>query len=180
MENKFVRAESPDDPDRCQAVVANGQCPYKHVPNSLYCPMHGGNRAVQKQEKDNIRNYQIAKYQARLDQFAENPKVKSLREEIALLRMILETTVNKCNDPDDILMFSNKISDLVMKVEKVVTACHRLEQSTGQLLDRSMALNFASQILDIIAKHVQGDVLDQISNEIIRSLADIQTVPKDE
>lgn len=174
-ENKFERIEREDDPDRCQGVGQHGQCPFKRTPPSKFCPRHGGNKAAESAAKEAIRNYQLTKYKARIDQFADNPKVKDLREEIAILRMCLETVVNRCNDANDLMLSSNKISDLVMKIDKIVVSCHKLEASTGQLLDRQAALNFASEIVKIVANHVEdSEIVATISEEILQALGTLQ------
>lgn len=113
--------------------------------------MHGGNRAGVVKKKENIRLYNLAKFQTRVDNFAQNPKVKGLREDIGILRMVLESTLNKCNDEHDLIMFSPKISELVMKIEKVVTSAHRLENNMGELLDKMAALQLGEEIVQLIS-----------------------------
>lgn len=175
MEVKFERTDGPDDPDRCQGIVKSGQCPFKRVPPSKFCRMHGANHGLENAQKEEIRNYQLAKWQAKMIDKAENPKVKSLREEIGILRMTLETVIQRCKDDEELLMFSNKISDLVMKIEKVVASCHRLETSTGQLLDRTLALNFASQIVNIVSEIIPDpEIIDTISGRLLDALTHLQ------
>src|SRR2546421_361414 len=91
--------------------------------------------------KPGTKIHDIAKWQTRLDEFADNDKIKSLREEIGVLRILLEETMSRCHDTNELLLYSNKISELVIKIEKVVASCHRLENATGMLLDKSAALH---------------------------------------
>jgi trehalose-6-phosphatase len=170
IENRLVHCE-PDDPARCQHGGRHQQCPFLSHPPSLYCSRHGAVQDANRQEKANIRNYRLAKWQARMEEFADSPQVKSLREEIAILRMCLEETLNKCKDAEELFIMSHKISDLVVKVEKLVVSCHKLESATGQLLDKSAALTFAGQIVMIIGNHVKDEiVLDTMTDQILKSL----------
>ena len=59
--------------------------------------------------------------------------------------MILEEVLNKCKDSKDLILKSSVISDLVVKVEKLVSSCHKMEGSMGQLLDKSAILQFAAE-----------------------------------
>lgn len=142
--------------------------------------MHGGNKGQQKVEKENIRKYNIAKYQARIIQFADHPGLKSLKEEVAMLSVLLEDIWNRCQGPDDLLLYGNKITDYIDRIQRVVVACHKLEQSSGQVLDKSAALNFAAKVVDIIADNIPDpEIVDNISNGILMALTEMQGVPID-
>lgn len=176
---RFQRVEE-DDPDRCQAVTPRGQCRIKAIENNRFCPVHAAG-AVSKAEKEAARNYRLNQWQARVGEFADNDKVKSLREEVGVLRILLEETMNRCKDPGELILYSNKLSDLVMKIDKVVTSCHRLEAQTGMLLDKQAALHVASVIVNVVSRHVSDDqVLDEISNEIIAAILTAHTAKKDD
>lgn len=176
IESKFKRIEREDDPNRCQAVHGKGQCIYLSTENSKYCPMHGGAAAENAHAKVMKRKYQLAQWTQRVGEFADDDQVKSLREEIGILRMTLEQVVRQCKTDTDVLLWSGKIGDLVTKIEKVVTSCNRLEVSSGMLLDKSAALNLASQVVEIIARHVtDADAVDDISNDIIQVIVGINS-----
>jgi len=158
-----------DDPTRCQAVIkTKGQCRNKAVEGGRYCMSHGGNSMVQAQSKENIRRYRIAKWQSRMNEFADDPGVKSLRDEIAVLRLMLEERLNMCHDSHELVLQSHLISDLVIKIEKLVSSCHRLEGSMGQLLDKQAILQFASSVVEVISKYIEDEqLLNLVADEII-------------
>lgn len=167
IENKFIRAPYPEHPGRCQAVGQKDQCPYMAVEGGSYCLRHGGATQRESNRQEAIRNYRLAKWQERVGQFADNDQVKSLREEIGVLRMLLEETVVRCAESTDLLIHSSTISDLVMKLEKLVASCHRLETASGQLLDRAAALQLASKVVEIVGRHVSdAEALDRIAQDI--------------
>lgn len=174
-DHKLVRIDSPDDPDRCQGVDAHGQCQYKKCEDADYCGRHGGPAQSQAAEKKRISNYRLLKFQAKLDQMAENPTVKSLRDEVAILRILMEERLNKCKDDSDLLMQSHTISDLVMKIDRLVTSCHKLEGSMGQLLDKPAIMNFATEIVNLISRVLEGEPekIDEIADGIMAAVGRI-------
>lgn len=164
-EHSFVRVE-PDDPNRCQAVTQKGQCMFKAMEGSNYCTMHGA------KVNPGLRNYHLSKFRQKMATAANQPEIKSLRDEIGILRVLIEERINSCTDPMDLMMQSNTISDLVMKVKATVEACHKLEEKLGALMDREQAIAFAMAISDIISKHVaDSDILQLISEEITELVA---------
>lgn len=178
VESKFQHVEV-DDPRRCQTVHNQGQCRHKACDGSLYCPMHGGISGQTSHKKIMFKKYQLAQWQARVGEFADDDGIKSLREEIGILRMTLENVVTQCKTPMDVVLWSGKIGDLITRIEKVVVSCNRLEASSGMLLDKSAALILASQMVEIIARHINDpDAIDQISNDIVQVIA--QTNGKEE
>jgi hypothetical protein len=160
-----------DDPDRCQAVDDKGQCRNKVVcvgnVKSQYCPKHGGNRVINTAEKNAIRNYQLGQWQARIDKGIASPNIKGLRDEIAILRMMLESRLEHCKTKTDLMLHTGPISDMIMKIEKVVSSCHKLEKNMGQVLDKSTLLNFASRVIQIVGATLEGvEGADQLNEEI--------------
>ena len=157
--NKYERVEDTD-PRRCQANDRRGQCHLARLPESEYCVLHGGNRATEQAEKKRIRQYRLAKWQERVNDFAESSELKSLREEIGILRMTLEHVLNtRCKTVDDLLIYSPQVGDMVMKINTVVTSCHKLEANMGQHLDKQQIINFASELVGVVANVLDGDEL---------------------
>ena len=173
IEKKLTHCE-PDDPNRCQGPSATlGQCPFFAEPGQKYCLRHAGS-SIKAQETKRTNQYRLQVWQQRLEEFAENENVKSLRDEIGILRLLMEEILNKCSDSTQLLIYSSKISDLAIRIEKLVSSCHRLEAKMGMLLDKSAALSLAGQIVTIIGQHVTDpEIIDSISNGIINALASL-------
>lgn len=166
---------APNDPRRCQAITAKGQCLIQSVEGSQYCIMHSGSSKNGENREKMIRQYRLAQWQQRVDEFSEHQGVKSLREEIGICRMILETIILQCKDQTDLLLYSAKITDLVGRIEKLVVSCNRLESSMGMLLDKTAALHLASQIVTIIGEHIpDGEVIDAVANDITMAILNIK------
>ena len=119
MADDIFTMDGEDDPNRCQASTRNMQCTNKAVPGGKYCRCHGGNKEQESMTQESLRNYRLTKWHAKLGRHAESPGIKSLRDEIAILRMLLEERLNICEDANDLILQSHMISDLVVKVENI-------------------------------------------------------------
>lgn len=163
MELQRWTREMPEEL-RCDFNISTGdRCGNRIVDGCTRCPLHGANKQLQANENKSLRLYRLAKHQGRVDELADHAKVKGLREEIAILRILLEEKWNTCGDEHELMMMSGPISDLVMKIEKLVASCHRLESSLGGLLDKTRIKQIASEMMNSVAQHL---------TEILKSLID--------
>lgn|SRR5262245_6873808 len=169
IECKLERV-AENDPLRCQSSGQYGQCPYRAVEGSKYCARHSSDNDELAKKKASLRNYRLGQYQARVGEFANSDAVKSLREEIGILRMTLEHVIAQAKTPVELVIYSGKVTDLIIRIEKLVTSCHRLEMASGDLLDKTKALQLAGSIVEIVGRYVKdGETMDLISNEILIS-----------
>lgn len=176
IEHKLFKVTDEFDPRRCQSNISGDQCPYIREEGSDYCMRHTGKSNGQAKES---RNYQLAIWQSRVNQFADNNQVKSLREEIGILRLVLEKILLKCQNDNDIFLYSSKISDHVTKIEKVVTSCHRLEEKTNLLLDKSAILQLAGTFVEIISRHIlDALIIEKIQEEMLTTIMEAQLIEK--
>ncbi len=169
---KFERVDE-DDPNRCQYIRPTyGQCTNKACDGSTYCPAHGGNRGAQTKQKKKLRNYQLNKYKNRIAKKSNSSDILSLRDEIGILRLLIEEKINRCQDDSyDIIMMSGPLSDLIMKVERMVSSCTKLENRLGNFLDKNKVIQFAQTIVKIISENITDEeTLDTISNKILEVL----------
>ncbi len=177
MPGGFTKTPYEEHPNRCQAVNVQGQCRNLGIEllNGGYtanCLAHGGNKQRDSQKALSLRNYRVDKWRAKLQRLGNTPDIKNLRDEIGILRLLMEERLNKCADATDLILQSGPISDLVMKIEKVVASCHKLEGSMGMLLDKQAILQFAQTVIGIIAAELEGqeEVIDKIATRILENL----------
>lgn len=164
------RVKDPFDPRRCQAVIQNkGQCLNRASEGSNYCINHNGN--FNRQAEESLTNYRLSKYQARLADKANSPALKSLRDEVAILRILLEEQINRCTDDTDLLLYSQPIAELVTKIEKCVVSTNKLEAALGETLDKATLMRFAGKVIDIISAEIQEEeTINRISNNILDAM----------
>lgn len=177
VDNNYKKVTDPADPRRCQSNDQNGQCRLQAIEGSKYCFAHGG--AVQEyyKEKEKVRNYRLNQWKQRINELAETPEIKSIREEVAIMRMIVESKLNSCKSETDLLTMSAPIADSVMKVKELVQSCHKLESAIGELFDRQQLLRFTSEIVEIISTELadQPEKVQAINSRILLSMEQMKT-----
>jgi len=162
----LVRCEA-DNPNRCQATTRHGQCIFLAAENHKYCYMHGAATAKNK----DARLYNIAKYNAKIERFADHTKMKTLTEELAVLRIMLETRLESCQTDRDLLLNSGPLAELVTKIRDTLSANTKLQQALGELLDRQTVVEIAQKIINIVAEEVKDpDTVNAIALKIAEVL----------
>lgn len=155
-------------PGQCVAMAAGNQCLNLAVDGGTTCMLHGGNRQLDVQRVASLKNYHLTQWRAKLARHAGSSDIKSLREEIGILRMVLETRLNQCANETDLMIQSGAIADLVMKIDKTVSSCHKLEGSLGELLDKTSILQFAGEMIGLLEAELsdQPDVMRRLAQQI--------------
>lgn len=185
-DNKYDRIEDENDPLRCQSNNSTGQCEYRVIklPNggiSKYCPRHTPGKMTRSS------NYRFnAQFLPRINELSDNPQLKSLTEEIALMRMTLEVIVNRCKDDLQLTLEADRISKMVGEINKLVVSCHKLEEATGQVLNKTIVVNIGSMMVNILSKYIENkDILDKVGEEIYAAIetsasptSDVGSIPQ--
>jgi hypothetical protein len=174
VDNKFERVKDEKDPDRCQGIVQGGpnagQCYYKAVAGSKFCPMHCG-RSAHESKKNELKNYQLRQYRDRVGDLANSSAIKDLREEIGIVRMVLETLLNQCDNANKLIMYTGQISNLVAQVTKLVQVCQSIEERNNNLLDRKVVIVIADSLVTLVSKYVTDpDQLNEIGAKLVESI----------
>jgi hypothetical protein len=176
MEPELIQSMPyPEHPNRCQGLNKHGQCHNLAVSNGTFCRLHGGAKQLESQRAKSLKNYRAGQWQAKINRFSESPQIKDLREEIGILRMLMEERLDFCKSPHDLLLQSHTISDLVVKIEKLVSSCHKLEGSLGQHMDKTALMGFAQQVINVISINVvDRDTVDTIANNIVNLITEVK------
>jgi hypothetical protein len=165
------RIERDDDPDRCQGTSREDQCRFKKLPGSNYCSMHGGNKHIVAEAKANVNRYRLTKWQAQVERFKSESDIKSLRDEIGILRVLMEERLNHCTSNVDLILHSGPISDLVVKIEKLVRSCHEIDKDFNTLLDKSHVMLIADQIISVLSEEIKDtELMERIQKRLLTVL----------
>lgn len=168
-ERSMTKVTESDDPNRCQGIMSTGQCPYKAVPGGTFCMRCGGNKQLDKIERASTEMYQVDIFKARILRNKNHDEVKTLGNEVAILRMMLEGILNSCSNDTDLLLHASKIADLIIKIDKLVVSCHKLERNLGQHLDKSALLQFAAEVVSLIGEKVSNkDEIKAVADGILK------------
>ncbi len=177
-DNQYVLIDGEFDPDRCHGTNAGtAQCKYKRIPPSHYCPIHGGlgNQGLEKRAK--LANYKLQQYSERVGELATSPEIKSLREEIGIVRMVLENILNQCTSANLLLTYTDKLSSLAGQISRLIETAQKLEERNSNLLDRKVVIVIADQIIDTIKLFVKDpDELLEVGRLITRTIEDIGSI----
>lgn len=173
----------PNDPNRCEATIQTGQCPHQAIDGENLCAYHLKDRDVE--DKMSLRSYRLtdtalAESAGRHNQVEE---LKSLREEIAICRSLVERRLNMIESNADLLSAVGQVNSLFLTLEKLISSCHRLETSLGTLLSRAALLELAKNIVGIIMDELEGidnyeEIVDKISERILGQIASFDAVDK--
>jgi hypothetical protein len=170
------RVHDPADPCRCKAPTADGQCMNQAEDGSEYCLAH--TRPLQGPSPTK-RIYVLSKADSRvrLAQLADHEEVKSLREEIAMTRMMIETQFNSINTDMDWALKWPAIERGIQVVHKLVKDCHVIEQNLGNLLAKGTIFHLAHRICEIVVNRLEGiedyeTITDDIVQQIVQAVKD--------
>jgi len=164
------RVTDPADPRRCKAPDSYGQCMGIRVEGSDYCPVHAGSY---RPPAPGMRQYLLARAQdrARLASFAEHDDIKSLRDEIALTRMMIEGLWNSAQSNAEQLAVYGRVNSHILTLEKLVKTCNQIEERLGSLLAKPTLLRVGQQICQKLVARLEGlPNYDQLVDTLIRDV----------
>jgi hypothetical protein len=102
-------------------------------------------------------NYMLTRFRARTVHHANSQHIKSIRDEIGITRMLLETLLNRLEDEADLVMMAGPIGNLVGQIKGLVESSHKTEKDMGMLMDRPQILQFADELIQSVREHVEDD-----------------------
>lgn len=166
---------SDDDPSRCKASTNMRQCNQRAVAGSEFCRDHGG---VVRSDPMTKRAYMLneAQDQAKLAQYAESETIKSLRDEIAICRMMVERHWNMIKSDNDFIARSPSINALMLTIERLIKSSHSIEQSLQSLLGRPAVIAFAQMLVVAVMDELQvipnyEPIADRILKKVMGTLS---------
>lgn len=170
----FIKAKA-DTPDHM--ICEKSDCKYLKVDGSRFCPRHGANKDLQRKANKMAYDFKLERVRAKTNILAADPKRYRLDEELAILRLTLEDTVNKItvensDDPYALFRSSDTIKNLIGSIEKLAQTCITQSRHLKLLLTVDDLLQEVQQIVDIIAEEVDDDEITiRIANRIAASFA---------
>ncbi len=162
-----------DDPERCGASAGKNQCIMKRCPGSLYCPSHGGNKAIIAAREKSKFLYRAGKWQARVDEISQAEDIKDLRQEAGVLRLLIEERLSQCSNTNELLIHSGPIGDLTTRLTKLVEQISKYDRECGNTLDKAQIVAFAQRFVAIASKYISNED-DRLlfSQEVMASIAE--------
>lgn len=158
----------PDDPNRCQASHSTLQCPYLADEGSKYCARHGG-KSGNKDKQLALRNYRLTRFRVRVEEKLSSPRVKSLTEEVGILRLTLEQVLENCQDDYELTLYSTKITELVSAIRATLEASIKIEEKSNLTLDKTQVMVVAERLIKIIGERISEEEMSEVADQIIKA-----------
>jgi hypothetical protein len=168
MDNDWTRVPE-GHPEQCETQ----ECMNKRMEGSAFCPAHGGNKGNESFKKKELRNYRLSKFHNSINEKSNSSALKSLTEEIAILRQIVEEQLNSCEDSSDLILKSGPISDLTVKINTLVTSCNNIDKTLNNLIDREAVVSFAQTIVSIITPKLNEQDIEEVTNKILEAIGEL-------
>jgi hypothetical protein len=174
------------DPNRCQGITKNGQCAQLRIEGSQFCRRHARQSSA-KIEEDRLRHYLLSNpmLQEKLNRQFGIEEVRSLREEIHLARVMVETRLDliEPGDKGDMLTAFSSVNTYLQTIEKLTASAHKMEISLGSLLTKSSVFALGQDLVGILAEELQGipdyeETIDRISERLVVAIANTQNEEK--
>ena len=164
--------QDPADPRRCKGNTRDGQCRNQAEPGSDLCAACGHDRSHEYER----RQYFLTKaeYRKRLAELSDHDDVKSLRDEIAIARMLIEERLNGIQGQGDLMAACGPLNQLLLTVERLVKSAHVLEQNLGLLMSKETAMRLASRLGEIVIEVLREERIEHyedIADEIFHRFA---------
>ncbi len=173
--NVWEKIKDEFDTRRCQGITRQGQCSNIRMEGSEFCPAHGGNKGAESREKKNMNNFRLTQFKTRASELSESNNLSSLKDEVALTRILIEEMWNRCSSSQELLLSSGPLSDLIGKSAALVEKCHKLDSRLGNLLSRSQVMQFAQVIVEIISRNITDEkILESMSDDINAALEGLE------
>jgi len=154
------QVDDPADPRRCKGNARDGQCSNYAESGSEYCAACGGvDQSLQRERRQYLLTK--AEYRQRLAALSDHEKVKSLRDEIAITRMLIEERLNSIEGKNDMLASCAPLNQLLLTVERLVKSAHVLEQNLGLLMSKETAIRLANQLGEIVIEVLKEEGIER-------------------
>ena len=172
------RVTDPADPRRCKFSYPHEQCWREAEPGCDNCAAHGGKSRANAEE---MRLYNLVEVdnRRRLAELSGHENIKSLREEIGLVRMLIEKHLNAAQGDLGVLAACGSLNQLIVTLTKTIKECHNLEQSCGELLTKQTIYRLAQTLCEIVIDELQGiegheEIIDRIANRLFPAVKNAQ------
>ena len=168
MDNDWGRVE-----ENSELNCEHPGCRLQKLEGARHCAAHGGNIGHNTFVAKQLTNYRLGKwkFEQQIADKSGSSNLKSLTEEIAILRQLIQEQLLSCDDEVDLILKSGPISDLITKVNTLVVNCNNIDKTLGNLIDREKVVAFAQTILTIIIPYIPEDQAEELNTKIQKALA---------
>lgn len=144
------------DAERCNGIIRGSmQCNMQRVEGGKFCVFHGGGSVLHKQQERSLYKFRLDQYKNRFETLSDSSAIKNLRDEIAVLRLLVQSRFNQIMNSDDMLMHSSQVSRLVKAIASLGESCAKIETSLDDVMDRQSATDIVASLFNAIPNITQ-------------------------
>lgn len=140
------------DPKRCQATEKDGQCRNQAVEGVIYCPRHAGQHMLKSQMQVQYKLDNV-KFSERFSEMLQSPRLRSLEDEIAQVKVLIEETLNQ-RDSDPRAMM--QVERLYPILERLTKTSHVIAKDTEDLMPKQSVLELCGKMMDLMVAELEG------------------------
>lgn len=157
---------------RCQYTGRRGQCNHSSIDNSQYCSRHSN-------EEHRMRKYRIQNpdLQERLGHHDDEASLKTVEQEIVLLRSMIEDRLNLAENKAERLSAYSVVTPMIGQVNKLVENLGKLRTSSSTLLNKEALRKLGDQIVHILVEELRGvpesdTILERVAERVADAIAE--------
>ena len=107
------------------------------------------------------------------DKFAAADRVKSLSEEVALLRALLQERLDLIENSSVAVASTEAINNIIKSIERLEVRSFELEQKSNRLLPKATLFNLADQIVKLLLDELKNlpdseRIIDTIATKLTK------------
>lgn len=170
------------DPNRCKGAAPDGQCRNQAEPGCEYCRAHGGSDKLAPVRKS---QYLLTRHRARVAALADHEDARTLRDEIAMVKELIEEVWNRINDTDASLISGcGELNRLFMTLEKLIKTSETVERNRGLTLSKTTIIVFGQEMVGILKDELQGvpgfeERVDRITTRMLDTIEHTTNSPEE-
>jgi hypothetical protein len=172
------------DPNRCKGAAPDGQCQNVAEDGSEYCRAHAGNNRKALAARKSL--YDLTRHRARVAEFGEHEEAKTLRNEIAMCRQMIQEVWNRIDATEGALITGcSQLNQLFMTLEKLMKTSETIEKNQGLTLSKTTIIVFGQEMVGILKEELRGvpefeDRIDRITNRMLDTIEHTTNASEDE
>lgn len=159
---------------RCRHTGTRGNCPQAAIEGSVYCAKHSN-------EADRLKGYRVnnPKLQARLSELDREASLATLRQEVLLLRVLIEEKINFAQTDAELIAVIPTITSAFTTIDKLVNSLDKMQRATSFTLEKPALGRLGEKIVEILIKNLgdlpdRDEIVDRVAAEIAQAIVEIK------
>lgn len=155
---------------KCTHSGPRGMCPFDALPGLDKCGKHSDSETV-------TMGYRFSDpdLKERLDWHSRDELIESVRQEVVLVRALIEERRNFATTQAEKIQAFPAILDAASKLDRLVTSLARLEKQSGQVLEKAAIQQLGRRIVEILTENLKDipdrdTIVDRVAREIAKAV----------